>query len=128
MVDEAKYLKLLASATYEAYGQALGNQNKLRERQYTWFHDIHPGMLVMESSTIHMRERDRTRFGYVIRIGQEPMHTDEEWETEKENWDPERDGRPEHLVHRIRLLTDDSEYGWHNAGFLRVPTETMGVF
>jgi hypothetical protein len=78
-------------------------------------------MLVMETSTAWVDARDEHRFGYLIAIKRDNLHTDEEWEEIKGEYS-EEDGRPQDTFWHIKLLSDGTEYRWSNCHFIRVPT------
>jgi hypothetical protein len=90
-------------------------------RHHQWFTNVSPGDIVMETTTVWNNAKDSIRFGELLRVGQEFMHSDEEWEEIKDQY--RDDPRPTHQVFRIRLLKDGSEMHWHDCSFIRVPKE-----
>lgn len=109
----------LAIATYQAYGLTLcGNPSENNKKLHRYMSALAIGSLVMEITTIWHRERDEKRFGYLISDSYELLHSDEEWEIVRHEYDVSP--RPTHRVVRIRLLSDDTEFAWHNCEFVRV--------
>lgn len=112
-------LHLLKCAVYSAWSSNLiGGPPRTTDR-FNWFKDVRPGMLVMETSTAWVDERDEHRFGYLIAVETDNFHTDEEWEEIKADWEGE--DRPQDTFWRLKLLSDGREYRWRNASFIRVP-------
>jgi len=119
-MDASLTLKLLSATTYAAYSVALETHSISR---HSWFKTFIPGQLVMEISTIHHRDRDQFRFGYLISEGRVPLYTEEEWEQIDDKCEGEQ--RPTEKGYKIKLLTTGQEYTWTNAMFIRVPEETL---
>lgn len=72
------------------------------------------GDFVMEMSTENFPERDRDRFGRLVKIAEEPA-------TGLEEWDEVREGRPRPLEHIYYLATLDGRlFRWHNCSFLKL--------
>lgn len=113
-------LHLLKCVVYAAWSSNLiGGPPKTTDR-FNWFKNVQPGMLVMETSTAWIDERDEHRFGHLIAIERGNFHTDEEWEEAKEGYSEEEE-RPQDTFWRIELLSDGTEYRWRNCHFIRVP-------
>jgi hypothetical protein len=113
-------LYLLKCAVYAAWSSNLIGGPQATTDRFNWFRNVHPGMLVMETSTAWVNDRDEHRFGHLIAIERGNFHTDEEWEEVKDGYS-EEDGRPQDTFWRIKLLSDGTEYRWRNCSFIRVP-------
>jgi Lar family restriction alleviation protein len=110
-------ITILVANAYAAYSSSLQGTDASHKR-FNWFNAIKPGDLVMETSTIFMRDRDELRIGFLISDAREPVYSPEEWEAVKEDYE----GRhPTERIFRIKLLSDGREYLWENASFIRVP-------
>lgn len=77
--------------------------------------------MVMETSTIYMRERDECRFGRLLRKEREPICTRAKW---IEGGGSDDESIPTELVWYIEL-PDGTEYRWVNASFIRVLEEPL---
>jgi hypothetical protein len=115
---KGELLHLLSVTTYACYTSSLCSGPEFLRERFNFYSNVEPGHLVMETSTIHYRDRDDCRFGRLISKDREPMHTDEEWEAQREEWDNER---PTEQKWRIKLLTTGEDYCWTNASFMRIP-------
>lgn len=93
-------------------------------KHWEWFQPLEPGDFVMEHSTVWHDHKDSIRFGHLISKNDEPMFSDEEWETLKDEYGDQ--GRPVERVYRIKLLKDGTEMRWTNAVFIRLP-KSMAV-
>lgn len=90
-------------------------------RHDAWFRNVSPGDTVMEVSTVWNSSKDDIRFGELLRVGQEFVHSDEEWESVKAEY--RDDPRPTEEVFRIRLLKDGTEMRWRDCSFIRLPRQ-----
>lgn len=114
--------RLIETLAYNLYGATLvGNPAPFVEELGGRIRHFVPGDLVLECSTIHMRERDGTRLGRLIRTAFEPLWTPEEWAAKGED-DP--DEIPVVQMWYLQLA-DGREYRWHNARFIAVPTDII---
>ena len=116
-------LSALSASVHETYMQTLLGTSENAKAVNDWMREPQTGDLVMETSTVHHRDRDPYRFGYLVSNVWENVHTDEEWETMKHEYKKGR--RPTRRIWRIKLLTDGTDYAWHNAEFIRVPADTQ---
>ena len=90
-------------------------------RHDAWFRKLSPGDMVMEFSTVWHNAKDDIRFGELLRVGEEFFHSDEEWESVKDQYldCP----RPAERVFWIRLLKDGTEMRWRDCDFIRIPKQ-----
>lgn len=113
-------IRLLCASAYAAYSSSISGRSQWLHDRFEWFKNPQPGDLVMEISSAFMNDGEN-RIGYLIRVGMEPMFTDEKWEEDKEDWENDR---PQEKIWRIRLLANGEECRWENADFIRVPRST----
>lgn len=111
---QSPYLEPLISSAYLAYTSNLhgGGWSK-----FAFFKEIDVGMLVMEVSSMHRRDYDWQRIGYLTEICEQPFHSDDLWEEVKADYEK----RPMEKAWKIKLLVDGREFIWTNAMFVRVP-------
>lgn len=121
-MNEDKVLKLLRIAVHSAYLAALCESTRDR-KHFEFFKAISSGHLVMELSSSFADQFDKIRFGYLISVGYEFTHSDEQWETIKQEW--QDDPRPKEKVFHIKSLFSGEDVRWTNAEFIRVP-ENIG--
>lgn len=115
-------LELLASSVYAAWTACL-SPSAINKHRSEWLRRISPGDLVMETSLIHRREQDRSRFGWLVSVTDEPYLTEEEWQVEREHYPPEhQDQPPTNRIWTIKSMVDGSLIRWENCEFIRVPS------
>ena len=100
---------VLRCAAYSAYTLTLSGGAP--PGAFQWFTRVEPGQMVIETSTMFQRSRDRYGIGWLVKKTREPMPFDE--------W-PDDEPVPQDDCWYIECL-DGVIYRWTNADFVRVP-------
>lgn len=109
-------LTLLCLSAYKAYVLSLGPHTHTSKTFLDFTQAVTPGTLVMEVSTIYVREYDTIRIGHLERVTEEPFYTPEQWAELGEKDEP----IPLERVWYIKSLAASETKRWTNADFIRV--------
>lgn len=123
---ENRLLQLLIVNAYANWCSCLhGCGSQITKERHDFFKKIQPGHLVMEHTSLHLKEYHRYRLGILLTDQQEPYGTDEWWEKNKEDY---KGIRPTERVYTIKPLLSDNPFRWVNASMIRVVGELFGDF
>lgn len=123
---ENRLLQLLIVSAYANWCSCLhGCGRPITKERHDFFKKIQPGHLVMEHTSLHLKEYHRYRLGILLTDQQEPYGTDEWWENNKEDYEGIR---PTERVYTIKPLLSDKPFRWTNASMIRVASELFGDF
>lgn len=118
LLDAIDILHVLGSALHS---MSL-NSTPMLGRVQAWMRSPKVGDMVVEITTAFMRESDVDRarydsFGTLLAVAHEPFHSDNEWESVKDDFDGVR---PTEKVYYVATM-DGAIARWTNARFVRVP-------
>jgi hypothetical protein len=124
-LTKEQLLESLIASAYAAYCSSLIGGPPIAHQRFRFFNEFKPGDLVMEVSSMFMRDYDQIRIGYLVRDAMEPYGTTEWWEENKDDYEGTR---PQERVFTIKSLLDGEEKRWTNAAMIRVVTKIAGEF
>ncbi len=101
---------VLRCAAYSAYTLALNGDSP--PSAFQWFKRVEPGQMVLETSTMFQRSRDRHGVGWLVKKTREPYPVGDDWDA--------NEPVPLEDCWYIECL-DGVIYRWTNADFVRVP-------
>lgn len=85
---ENRLLQLLIVNAYANWSSCLhGCGAPITKSRHEFFKDLRPGHLVMEHTSLHLKDYHRYRIGTLLTDQREPYGTDEWWEQNKEDYD-----------------------------------------
>lgn len=123
---ENRLLQLLVANAYANYAQSLhGCSAPIGKDRFDFFKKVQVGHLVMETTTLHMKNYHRYRIGTLLTDQLEPYGTDEWWEANKAEYDGKR---PMERVYTIKPLLSNKPFRWMNANLIRVVDNLFGDF
>lgn len=125
MSNETQLLEILIASAYANYCSSLIGGPPVSHERFKFFKEFKVGDLVMEVSSLHRRDYDTQRIGYLVSDQMEPFGTDEWWEETKDDYEGKR---PQERVYTIKRLIGGEDFRWSNAMMVRVVTERIGQF